>query len=206
MKKSLAFTLTMSLAVTIFAGCSTDDSESTGTRSDSSTQMATEVVETSESNDPTVEKEKAVSVNADSMYTEISYGSESESQKLDIYIPENEEGPFPVIIAVHGINVPEKDIINDTWLEHTNEGYAVVQVPSGSTGKEAMPEVTNETKKAIQYIEANADEYNLDVDNMEVWGYSATGQAEKELDIPNKENEVKEEDKTEDFKYVPITY
>jgi len=34
-------------------------------------------------------------------FTDIVYGNDSATQKLDIYLPEG-NGPFPVIIAIHG--------------------------------------------------------------------------------------------------------
>jgi acetyl esterase/lipase len=35
-------------------------------------------------------------------YLDISYAQLSPAQKLDIYLPEEGEGPFPVILSIHG--------------------------------------------------------------------------------------------------------
>ena len=35
-------------------------------------------------------------------FTDIAYATTSETQKLDIYLPNEGKGPFPVIIAFHG--------------------------------------------------------------------------------------------------------
>ena len=34
-------------------------------------------------------------------FTDIAYATKSDTQKLDIYLPNEENGPFPVIIAFH---------------------------------------------------------------------------------------------------------
>lgn len=35
-------------------------------------------------------------------FFDLSYGAKSEKQKLDIWLPEKGDGPFPVIISIHG--------------------------------------------------------------------------------------------------------
>lgn len=35
-------------------------------------------------------------------WLDVAYAAQSETQKLDIYLPEEGDGPFPVILSIHG--------------------------------------------------------------------------------------------------------
>ena len=44
-------------------------------------------------------------VNTDNIirkWLDVAYATKSQAQKLDIYLPDEGEGPFPVIISIHG--------------------------------------------------------------------------------------------------------
>ncbi|WP_379136324.1 alpha/beta hydrolase fold domain-containing protein [Paenibacillus sp. sgz500958] len=109
---------------------------------------------------------------------DLSYGSESESQKLDIYWPENGDGPFPVIMAVHGGAFMMGDKA-DTQLKPMLEGlkrqYAVVSVNYRLSGEAIFPAQIQDVKAAIWWIKANAQLYQLDASRIALWGGSAGG-------------------------------
>lgn len=110
---------------------------------------------------------------------DIAYSNVSDTQKLDIYYPNEESSePYPVIIAIHGgaFKMGSKtggDLTS--MLEGVNHGYAVVCVDYRLSGEETFPGAISDIKAAIRFIKAHAEEYNLDAENIAVWGDSAGG-------------------------------
>ena len=110
---------------------------------------------------------------------DIPYGSISDTQKLDIYYPnEASSGPYPVIIAIHGgaFKMGSKtggDLA--PMLEGVNHGYAVVTVDYRLSDEAVFPAAISDVKAAIRFIKANAQQYNLNPDKIATWGDSAGG-------------------------------
>jgi len=111
-------------------------------------------------------------------YLDIPYASMSDAQKLDIYIPESVDGPFPVIVSIHGGGFEagdKRDAQAEPMLKGLERGYAVVSVNYRLSGEEIWPAQIYDCKAAIRWIRANADKYNFDPDNIAAWGGSAGG-------------------------------
>ncbi|MGL5316195.1 MAG: alpha/beta hydrolase fold domain-containing protein [Peptostreptococcaceae bacterium] len=113
-------------------------------------------------------------------YLDVAYANTSESQKLDIYLPENidESEPVPVIVYVHGGGFMMGDKTSGclgSVLEGLEKGYAVVSVNYRMSGEETFPAAIEDVKAAIRYVKANASEYNIDTENFAIWGESAGG-------------------------------
>lgn len=126
-------------------------------------------------------KEQAVDTSSiTNKYLDVAYANTSESQKMDIYLPENidESEPVPVIVYVHGGAFKMGDKGSGcigSILEGLEKGYAVVSVNYRMSGEEIFPAVVQDIKAAIRYLRANASEYNLDTENFAIWGESAGG-------------------------------
>lgn len=111
-------------------------------------------------------------------FTDIAYGTVSGSQTLNIYLPDEGEGPFPVIVAIHGGafkmgSATGGDVA--AMLQGVNHGYAVVSINYRLSGEATFPAAVNDCKAAIRFIKANASAYNLDAERIAVWGDSAGG-------------------------------
>lgn len=111
-------------------------------------------------------------------FTDVPYATKSETQKLDIYLPEEGNGPFPVIIAIHGGGFytgskNSKEI--EPMLEGANRGYAVVTVDYRLSDEAKFPAAVNDLKAAIRFIKVNAARYNLNPEKIALWGDSAGG-------------------------------
>jgi len=111
-------------------------------------------------------------------YTNVAYGTVSDSQTLNIYLPNEGEGPFPVIVAIHGGafkmgSATGGDVA--AMLQGVNYGYAVVSINYRLSGEATFPAAVNDCKAAIRFIKANASTYNLDPERIAVWGDSAGG-------------------------------
>lgn len=126
-------------------------------------------------------KENAVDTSTiTNKYLDVAYADTSESQKLDIYLPENidESEPVPVIVYIHGgaFKMGDKGSgVLGSVLQGLEKGYAVVSVNYRMSGEETFPAAVEDIKAAIRYLRANASEYNLDEENFAVWGESAGG-------------------------------
>lgn len=126
--------------------------------------------------DPETGTEDTTYIN--SKWIDISYAPLSDSQKLDIYLPNTGTGPFPVIIQVHGGGFATDDkssIKLTTVFDALNRGYAVVAVNYRLSGESQFPAQINDIKASIRFLRANASTYNLDPGRFAIWGGSAGG-------------------------------
>jgi len=112
-------------------------------------------------------------------------------RKLDIYLPEEGDGPFPALITVHGgaFSFGQKDDAQCAlWCEAIPHGFAVVGVeqrlcnPKGGMfgaaeyNKEGVfPNPVFDVKAAIRFLRANAAAYKLDPSKFAIAGGSAGG-------------------------------
>lgn len=111
-------------------------------------------------------------------FLNIVYANESESQKLDIYLPDTDNGPFPVIVAIHGggFKFGSKDGGDvSSMVEGVKRGYAVVSVGYRLSGEAKFPAAVNDVKTAVRFLRTQADKYNLDTEKMAAWGDSSGG-------------------------------
>lgn len=110
--------------------------------------------------------------------TDIPYADLSPYQKLDIYWPDKFEGPYPVIVSIHGGGYCTGDKVGSDALvawKGLERGYAVVSVNYRLSTEATFPAQINDVKAAIRFIKAHAEEYDLNPDKIAVWGASAGG-------------------------------
>ncbi|NOU70343.1 alpha/beta hydrolase fold domain-containing protein [Paenibacillus sp. LMG 31458] len=122
---------------------------------------------------------KILSVDGKRGYFNLAYGSDSTSQKLDVWLPEKGDGPFPVILSIHGGGFTwgdkgQSDCV-EPMLEGLNRGYAVVGIEYRLNNEAIFPYPVRDIKQAIKYLRANAQQLSLDDKNMIAWGGSAGG-------------------------------
>ena len=109
---------------------------------------------------------------------DVAYANKSEAQKLDIYLPEVGDGPFPVIVQIHGgaFRMGDKgDAQVNASLEGLTHGYAVVSINYRLSGEAIFPAQIQDVKAAIRFLRANAKKYKLNPDKIATWGGSAGG-------------------------------
>lgn len=109
---------------------------------------------------------------------DIQYSKVSSTCKLDVFLPEG-NGPFPVIVSIHGgafkkCDKRDEEMIID-MLNGLEKGYAIVGVNYRLSKEAQFPEPVKDIKQAIRFIKDHADEYNLDKEKIVVWGGSAGG-------------------------------
>jgi acetyl esterase/lipase len=111
-------------------------------------------------------------------FLDIPYANLSPAEKLDIYLPEEGDGPFPVIISIHGgafMGCDKADVQVMPMLEGLKRGYAVVSVNYRLSGEAQFPALVHDVKAAVRWIRANAAQNQLNPNQIAAWGGSAGG-------------------------------
>jgi acetyl esterase/lipase len=101
------------------------------------------------------------------------YANQSPTQKLDIYLPDAGNGPFPVIASIHGgawMIGDKGDMQNSSMMEGLKHGYAVACINYRLSGEAQFPCQIYDCKAAIRYLRANASAYYLDANRIAAWG------------------------------------
>jgi acetyl esterase/lipase len=111
-------------------------------------------------------------------WLDLAYASQSPAQKLDIYLPNAGEAPFPVILHIHGGGFAigdKRDIHLLPYLRALQRGYAVVSVNYRMSGEAIFPAAVMDLKAAIRWLRAHAASYLLDSNRLAACGGSAGG-------------------------------
>jgi acetyl esterase/lipase len=111
-------------------------------------------------------------------WLDVSYASLSPSQKVDIYIPDEGDGPYPIILHIHGGGFAigdKRDIHVLTYLKGLERGYAVVSVNYRLSGEAIFPAGLQDIKAAIRWLRANSEQYHLDGNRIAACGGSSGG-------------------------------
>ncbi|GAB4410078.1 MAG: alpha/beta hydrolase [Anaerolineales bacterium] len=109
-------------------------------------------------------------------YLDVPYASISPAQKLDIYLPDEGNGPFPVIMSIHGgafLGCDKADAQVEPMLRGLKRGYAVVAVNYRLSWEAKFPALVHDVKAAVRWIRANAARYGFDPNRIAAWGGSA---------------------------------
>jgi acetyl esterase/lipase len=109
---------------------------------------------------------------------DLPYASLSPAQKVDIYWPTEGNGPFPVILVIHGgafMGGDKRDIQLTPMLEGLKRGYAVVSMNYRMSGEAIFPALVQDVRAVIRWLRANATKLLLDPAKIATWGGSAGG-------------------------------
>jgi acetyl esterase/lipase len=123
-------------------------------------------------------------------YLDVPYDTESKAQCMDIYLPEEGEGPFPVLIHIHGGGFmigDKRDDHMDAYLTAIKRGMAAVSIEYRLSGEAIFPAAVLDVRNAIRFLREHAAEYHLDADKLVAIGGSAGGNlaAMLGMNIPN---------------------
>jgi acetyl esterase/lipase len=110
--------------------------------------------------------------------TGIAYAGVSPTQKLDLYLPEDDGTKvFPIVVLIHGGGFFSGDSGEEADRAQflTGHGFAVASLNYRLSGEAAFPAGVQDVKAAIRFIRANAPSWGIDQHKMAVWGESAGG-------------------------------
>jgi acetyl esterase/lipase len=111
-------------------------------------------------------------------WLDLPYASLSPAQSLDIYLPDKGDGPFPVILHLHGgaFAIGDKrDVYLLSYLKGLERGYAVVSVNYRLSGEAIFPAGLQDVKASIRWLRANSQIYHLDGERIAACGGSSGG-------------------------------
>lgn len=109
----------------------------------------------------------------------LSYGTASPAQKLDIYLPENAPRPYPVVVFIHGgaFEVGDKREATEAFVQRIQRvnaaGLAFVSINYRMAGEAQFPAAAADAHSAVRWLRAHAARYHLDPSRIAVWGQSA---------------------------------
>jgi len=174
-----------SVATTSSSSVATANSSSSEIASSSSSEVAG-----SSSSELTSSSSVASTPITTRSWTNVDYASTApatnrhDRQRLDLSLPSSGDGPFPLILYVHG-----GGFTGGNWQLASNQnglissapskGYAVASAgyllyQTGSN-KPSFPQMVEDILAAIRYLRANASTYHLDPNKFVIAGYSAGG-------------------------------
>ena len=111
-------------------------------------------------------------------YLDVPYGTHSKAQCLDIFLPEAGEGPFPVLIHIHGGGFAmgdKRDDHMDAYLKGLAHGMAVVSIEYRLSREALFPAAVLDCRDAIRFLKAHGAEYHIDPERIALIGGSAGG-------------------------------
>ncbi|MCD7754667.1 MAG: alpha/beta hydrolase fold domain-containing protein [Clostridiales bacterium] len=123
-------------------------------------------------------------------YLDIPYADQSPAQRLDLYLPEEGEGPFPLVVHLHGGGFgmgDKRDDHMDTYLQGLSHGYAIASVEYRLSSEAIFPAAVLDCREAFRFLRKHAAEYSIDPDRICALGGSAGGNlsAIMGMNIPN---------------------
>ena len=109
-------------------------------------------------------------------YLDLAYAPGGTRRTLDIYLPNEGEAPYPVIIDIFGGgwyfgNKSSHKL--EPALALLRRGFAVVSINYTLSKDAKFPTALYETKAAVRYVRAHAAEYGLDPEKIALLGESA---------------------------------
>ncbi|MEW6262523.1 MAG: alpha/beta hydrolase [Thermodesulfobacteriota bacterium] len=110
------------------------------------------------------------------VYRDLAYVPDArEQRRLNLYVPENRQGPLPLIVWIHGGGWKDGSRNHCPILPWTQKGYAVASLGYRLSQRAKFPAQIEDCKAAIRWLRVRAQEYNIDPNRMAAWGESAGG-------------------------------
>ncbi|MBQ9414966.1 MAG: alpha/beta hydrolase [Clostridia bacterium] len=109
-------------------------------------------------------------------FLDLRYAEGSDKRFLDLYLPNDGDGPFPLLVDVFGGGWyfgQRSSYKLDMALELLKRGYAVASIDYSLSHEATFPTQIYELKAAIRFLRNHAAEYGLDPARITVMGESA---------------------------------
>jgi len=97
---------------------------------------------------------------------------------LDIYIPDEPIiSPAPAVVWIHGggWRTGGKSLGRDDILMLVEHGFTLVSIEYRLSSEAVFPAAVEDSKCAVRWLRAHAEQYNIDPERIGVWGSSAGG-------------------------------
>ena len=116
-----------------------------------------------------------------SRFSNIQYGLAGDrTLLLDLDLPKGGEGPFPVVLWIHGggwssgskDDQPAVRLVDDELLRR---GYAIASIDHRLSHEAPFPAQIVDCKAGVRWLRANAEKYAIDANRIGAWGFSSGG-------------------------------
>lgn len=129
---------------------------------------------------PVVEIDETAVWTGGTVYENVAYATDSESQYLDLYVPDTAEGTRPkLFVLIHGGGFVSGDSQTKQaqlmYRYFRDQGYACATVNYRLAQEAAFPAGLSDCKAAIRFLRAHGEEYGYDGEQIAVFGESAGG-------------------------------
>lgn len=120
----------------------------------------------------------AVSWEGGKTYLNVAYGTESDNQYLDLYVPEGDE-LFPLLIIVHGGGFVSNDARSKQarfmYEYFRDQGYVCASINYRLADEGYYPTAIEDVKAAIRFLGQHGQDYGYDIQQVAIFGESAGG-------------------------------
>lgn len=109
-------------------------------------------------------------------FLDLPYAEDSAYQKLDLYLPDEGDGPFPLVMFIHGggwRRGDKRDTQMQGFLKLLKQGYAVASINWRLSFEAVFPACLYDCKAAVRYLRANAEKLHIDPTRIAAAGGSA---------------------------------
>ena len=109
---------------------------------------------------------------------DVRYASQSNAQRLDLFLPATGTGPFPLVVWIHGggFSGGSKTLATNAAARRlVDRGFAVASLEYRLSREALFPAAVLDLKAAIRHLRANASNYRIAPDRIGAWGSSAGG-------------------------------
>lgn len=109
-------------------------------------------------------------------HLDVAYASDSDTQKIDLYLPPESDGLVPVLAFIHGgafMFGDKQDMQVTTYMGLINHGYAVASIGYRLAPDAHFPAPIQDVKAAIRFLKAHGTEYGIDPARVAVAGQSS---------------------------------
>jgi acetyl esterase/lipase len=96
---------------------------------------------------------------------------------LDVYQPKGDGTPNPLILIIHGgyWTTGDKSVRISNEVEFAELGYTVASINYRLSGEHKFPAAIEDIRDGIKYLTKHAAEFNIDPEQMVIYGGSAGG-------------------------------
>ncbi len=110
-------------------------------------------------------------------FVDISYG-EYEENLLDVYCPKGTDQKLPTIVSIHGGGwvYGDKELYSHYCMRLAQRGFTVVNFTYRLAPEYKYPAPLQDTCAVMRWMQSNAEEYFIDLNNVFMLGDSAGGQ------------------------------
>ena len=123
--------------------------------------------------------------------SDLVYGKGGDTDlKLDVARPRDGDGPFPVVVCIHGGGWTrgERRDLRDTIDSLAHRGYVAVSIDYRLAPKDHFPAPVEDCKAAVRWLRANAKEHKINPERIGVVGFSAGGYLACMLGVTRKDD------------------